>query len=128
MRGKAMMKTAKELLLSGEPLPPGTSPEELPAAMEAPEDDCGHGNGHIPREFLRMTPLDCAGRRALWMRFPPFTGNEAIYESNGSCVELRAGREGDDAHLLLTEGDVLTKNTIRQLVDLLLTMKWGMDQ
>jgi hypothetical protein len=127
------MKTAKELLASGEPLPEGVSPEDLPAAMEHDSSDLGHGD-YIPKTFLRITPLDKAGRRALWARFEPlFTPTsvpelkEAFYECDGRFVELRAGREGDDEQLTLTEGDVLTRETIQKLVSILLRAKDGLD-
>lgn len=125
------MKTAKQLLASGEPCPPGVSPEELPAAMASLSDSdgdfWGHGEGYLSNEFLRLTPLDQAGRRALWMRFPPASADHHS-ESDGSLVELRSGREGDDAQVLLKEGDVLTKEMIVDLVSVLLYAKSALDQ
>jgi hypothetical protein len=122
------LPTAKQVLLGEAAMPAGASPESLPAGMEQnPFDDRGHGT-HVPRTFLRVTPLDRAGRRALWIRFEPYDPNdEALLESNGEFVELRAGREGDDARLLLTAGEVLTRERVAALVDVLLTMKFGLD-
>lgn len=91
-----------------------------------PKDDLGHGN-YLPRTFLRITPLDEAGRRALWARFEPFL-KDGAYECDGTFVELRAGREGDDDRLLLKEGDVLTRETIANLVGILLTTKFAFEQ
>jgi hypothetical protein len=125
------MKSAKELLASGEPLPPGVTPEDLPVAVEGADedDDLGHGN-YIPKTFLRITPYDRPKRRALWIRFEPFVtegGEYQPHDCDGKFLELRAGREGEDAQLLLKEGDVLTKEKIQSLVDVLLVTKFGFD-
>jgi hypothetical protein len=69
----------------------------------------------VPESFIRITPLCSAGRRALWMR------------DGGSEVELRAGREGDDNRILLKEGQVLAKKDIADLVELLLTVQFGLE-
>jgi len=138
----ARLKSAKEYLASGERPPEGVSPEDLPCNMPAAADCWGHGedpanggdlpaNGgscYIPRTFYRMTPWDAPKRRALWMRFPPCNVEDDIFRPDGSLVELRAGREGDDAHLLLKVGDVLTQATILEIIDLFLTVRFGLEE
>jgi hypothetical protein len=46
---------------------------------------------------------------------------------DGRFVELRAGREGDDAQVLLQEGDVLTREQIAALVNVLLYAKAALE-
>ena len=123
------LKTAKELLRDGQPCPSDVSPESLPAAMAPSKDACGHGDGYLPRCFLRVTPLDRVGRRALWMHATPFDGSDATREPewDGQLIELKAGREGDDASFELRAGDVVTPQTIQRLVDVLMTMKLGLE-
>jgi hypothetical protein len=90
-------------------------------------------NGAIPRlrddsihpEHVQITPLDTAGRRALWIKFgQPFgqmhDAGGYVYETDGSFIELRAGREGDDSHVVLRAGEVLTNEKISELVCALL--------
>lgn len=132
------MKSAKQLLASGEPCPDGVSPEDLPAAMDHDGSDLGHAD-FIPKTFVRITPLDAAGRRALWARFEPLLeriGAEVDeaghpfenFACDGRFVELRAGREGSDEQLTLTEGEPLTREKIKKLVDILLTAKYAFEQ
>lgn len=79
--------------------------------------------------YLRVTPYDQPQRRALWVRFV-HAHKPYAYEFASAdvprVVELRAGREGDDIRLSLREGDVLTAKTLDKLVDVLLTMRWGL--
>jgi hypothetical protein len=88
----------------------------------------------VPGEWVRVTPLDSQGRRALWYRTPETTAAASvdvadlaeaervrgkILDQMPRVVELRAGREGDDQHVVLTEGAVLDKRTLWQIVDAL---------
>jgi hypothetical protein len=58
--------------------------------------------------FVRCTPEDSSGRRAMWVKWDP------------SCVlELRSGREGDDAHVVLIQGHILTKETLWEILSLI---------
>lgn len=70
--------------------------------------------------FTQITPLDPAGRRALWIKFGQPAGHSGLYACDGSFVELRSGREGDDSHVVLHAGEVLTAEKITEIVDCLL--------
>lgn len=64
--------------------------------------------------WMRIGALDAVGRRSLWYRrLPPYDG-----ETRVMTVELCAGREGDDAHVLITRDD-LPAETLSALVDVL---------
>jgi hypothetical protein len=84
----------------------------------------------IPRSFIRMTPLDKAGRRALWAHYSPFDGTfqgATFVDADGQLLEMRAGREGGDIAVTLRAGEIITPRLIQQLVDLLLTVKFGLE-
>jgi hypothetical protein len=53
------------------------------------------------------------GRRGMWMRV------------TDNCIELCAGREGDDAHLSLTLGSVLSRRDLAEAEDILKTFQWA---
>lgn len=55
------------------------------------------------------------GRRGLWFRRDPQTGK----------MEICAGREGDDAHVVLTVGECLTAETVTSLEECLLTLQFA---
>lgn len=59
--------------------------------------------------WIRCTPYDRAGRRAVWLRY------------DGDAVELCGGPEGDTCYVRLVPGAVLTPVLIQQIVDPLLT-------
>ena len=69
--------------------------------------------------FLRMTPLDAPGRRALWMRCEPNTYSALVSRGLATAIELRAGREGDDGRVRLRVGQTLTAEDIENLLDCL---------
>lgn len=120
------LPTAKEVL-RGAPMPDGVSPEELPAGMAGDRGDpleAGwHGEG-----WVRVTPMDRPGRRALWFRTPA-TIAEAGAKTDDALLlamqqpshplEVRAGREGDDAHVVLKVGTILDAKTIDELAEAL---------
>jgi hypothetical protein len=56
-----------------------------------------------PQSLIRMTPYDSAGRRALWIYKTP------------SRIELRSGREGDDASVQFKVGQTLTAEDLDAL-------------
>ncbi len=90
----------------------------------------GHGEGYLPNDFLRITPLDRAGRRALWMRAPPLSeASPPLGDSwpDGSVIELRSGREGDDAEVTIRAGDVVTRETLVKLAEVLLRARTALE-
>lgn len=58
---------------------------------------------------------DESGRRGIW------------YRLTKDGVELCAGREGDDDHVLITVGDVVTEETVRKLAGALRTGAWVLE-
>ena len=58
--------------------------------------------------WIQATPLDAAGRRAVWMR-------RADGDDGG--VELCGGREGDDCYVRLVPGMVLDARLIGEIMD-----------
>ncbi len=89
--------------------------------------DWGHGDGHLPDDFLRITPLDRPKRRALWVRCPPCVESDGYLTPDGSEIEIRAGREGDDARLHLKVGDVVTREHIVSLYDCLTSARFALE-
>jgi hypothetical protein len=59
--------------------------------------------------FVRATPYDDAGRRAMWIKFDPAT----------TTLEIRAGREGGDCYVSLAAGQTLDARTVLELLDAL---------
>lgn len=55
------------------------------------------------------------GRRGLWLRFNLPTGK----------LEVCAGREGDDAYVVLSVGKRLTQKKLTSLIDCLLTLQFS---
>jgi hypothetical protein len=62
-----------------------------------------------PPGFVRVSPFDSVGRRALWLKFDRET----------LTLEIRAGREGDDVHVSFRPGQVLDGKTVFELLDAL---------
>jgi hypothetical protein len=85
----------------------------------------------VDARFLRVTPLCSAGRRALWARWQDEPMSEHVLlvegESEGAYLELRGGREGDDTHVVLRAGEVVTAEQIRELVHMLISARWAAD-
>jgi hypothetical protein len=88
------------------------------------DDGRGH-EGHLSRDYWRITPYDSARCRALWMRSthilrgngePPIAATPSIGPSE---IELRAGREGDDEQITLRAGQTLTPKDVYRLTELL---------
>jgi hypothetical protein len=80
--------------------------------------------------FLRLTPYDRPQRRALRMQWVRGEGEHAYTPAAPGvprAVTLRAGREGGDAEMTLLEGEPLTAAHLDELVDVLLTMRFGLD-
>ena len=59
-------------------------------------------------------PIATQGRRGLWMR------------RTAEGVELCAGREGDDDHVSVRVGDVVSPGTLRDLLGVLTTAAYGL--
>jgi hypothetical protein len=87
-----------------------------------PNDEGRGHDAYMPRSFWRVTPYDSCGRRAMWIRSTHIDDNHAflVVEPEVSEVELRSGREGDDAQIILKEGDVLTRAVLSDLTDLVM--------
>lgn len=108
-----------------------TSSEEFGESADAWEPLHANESGGVAGAHLRLTPYDRPMRRALWMQW--VRGTESPYRYSVApagvprCLHLRAGREGDDAALTLREGDVLTAQTLDALTDLLLTVRFGLE-
>lgn len=108
-----------------------TDTDEFLEVADAWESLRANEYGGISGPHLRLTPYDRPMRRALWMQW--VRGTESPYSYSMApagvprCVQLRAGREGDDAALTLREGDVLTAQTLDALADLMLTMRYGLE-
>lgn len=88
----------------------GTAPMPTDVSQEEGDPLAGPDGWHGPG-WVRLTPMDRAGRRAVWFRAKA-TGNELPTE-----LEIRAGREGDDAHVVLRPGDVITPKLLWEIVD-----------
>jgi hypothetical protein len=125
--GDNRLPSAKEVLHGAAPMPEGVSPEDLPAGMAGDRGDPltrgWHGDG-----WVRVTPMDRPGRRALWYRTPRTIAEAAATDDDALMkamhvaehpLEMRAGREGDDTHVLLDVGTVLTAQTISEIADAL---------
>lgn len=76
--------------------------------------------------WIRMSPLDRAGRRAIWISYSVGACDWNFNTPDGMRVALRSGRDGGDAFVSLHEGDRLTRDNIRRIVDVIETMRFGL--
>jgi hypothetical protein len=82
---------------------PSPSPVDLKMDMHAPATSLRPLDG-----FTRAARYDDAHRRSIWYR-----------QNLDGSLELRAGREGGDAHVRLVRGEIVTAETIGALANLL---------
>jgi hypothetical protein len=80
------------------------------------EDQLDYGMRADGRDWRLVAMNDTSGRRGLWLSYDRDLGTLAV------C----AGREGDDAFVRLSAGDVLDEEKLSAIADVLLTARYAL--